>query len=148
MILLLNAWVHGAGDNEEPEWATISLSIDTIDNYLSRINQAQELRVVSGAAFFKVLYWDGLPVWVGSNEVWEDLYQDEVQIVEHLQEQGQSIGTDCTLLSVTPGVCWETSLTDTTNTARTAEITIKMLGQLRALLVQKEDSAKVNLEKS
>ena len=151
MILLLNTWEHNRHCVDPVDWAVVSLSVDTIDNYLDRIQEAQELRTISGASFSHIEYWDVGPVWIGPCEVWEDLYPEPVQIVEHLQagEHGLPLHTECTNLTVTyEGVSWETSFKDSFGTAGTDLVTIAVLEQLRALVLQEEEQGRYRCQRN
>ena len=142
MILLMDAWTHDNYECEQAEWAVVSLSIDTIDNFLDRITQAQALCEISGASFYRIEYWDIGPVWIGCCEVWEELYPETVQIVEHLQagEHGLPLHTECTRLIVTDeGVSWETTFKNSPGTAGTETVTTAMLEKMRLMLVLEEE---------
>ena len=137
MILLLDVWTGGGGHcyYDPPEWACVSLDRARINLYLDRIDRARQISDVEHAAFHAIEYWDNMPVWVGYSEVWEELYPESAQIVEHLQagnEKGTTFRTECTMLVVTPeGVSWKTTLKGSQGTAGTDEVTDAMLLELR-----------------
>lgn len=137
MLLLLKAW--GSGDYDSPEWAVVSLTPSKIQVYLGRIDLARRISDTEHAAFHTIEYWDNMPVWVGYSEVWEELYPETAQIIEHLQagnELGQPLGTECTMLVVTPeGVAWETTLKNSPGTVGTETVSSGMLRELRTLLL-------------
>jgi len=135
MILLMDVWTSGNDYHDVPEWAVVSLTDERIQLYLDRIYLAQKISGVEHAAFHSIEYWDNMPVWVGCSEVWEELYPEDVQIVSHLQagnEQGESFGTECTMLVVTPGgVSWKTTMKSAPGTAGTEEVSKAMLLELK-----------------
>lgn len=132
MLLLMSTWTSGTGECSDVAWALASLSIETIQKYLARIAMAEKLYEQEGADFFCIKYWDGLTVWEGYCEIWEDVYQESVQIIEGLQPgQHSNVATECTFLEVThEGICWETSLKDSLGTAGTDLVTKAMLLEL------------------
>lgn len=140
MILLLDIWSSNNLYYDCPEWACVSLDLDRIQLYLNRIDLARRISETEHAAFHAIEYWDNMPVWVGYSEVWEDLYPESAQIVEHLQagdEQGQSFATECTMLVVTAeGVAWKTTMKSSPGTAGTEIVPTAMLQELRNLQLQ------------
>lgn len=135
MILLLNVWTHGNMAADEAEWALVSLNNNMIRTYLDRIDLAQRIADTDPVAFFDhIRYWDSKPVWVEACEIWEELYTESVQIVDHLQagEHGLPLSTSCTMLIVTEeGISWETTLKNSPGTSMTDIVTKAMLLELK-----------------
>lgn len=136
MILLLNVWTHGSMV-DEPEWALVSLNNDMIQTYLNRIALAQSIADANAPLptfFDHIRYWDGKPVWIEYCEIWEELYTNSVQIVEHLQagEHGLPLATSCTMLLVTSeGISWETTLKNSPGVSGTDVVTKTVLLELK-----------------